>query len=68
MPTENLVTPDVVRRLCWDWQPVADTETAVDDFLREAQVRARGSASSSVPVLTTALTPTGDRNRSRDAR
>jgi ribonuclease D len=28
-----------VRRLCWDWQPVDDVRTAVDDFLREAQVR-----------------------------
>ena len=46
VPTENLVTPEVVRRLCWDWQPVADTEAAVDEFLREAQVRP-GSANSS---------------------
>jgi ribonuclease D len=39
IPTENLVTPEVVRRLCWDWQPVDDTESAVDDFLRDAEVR-----------------------------
>jgi ribonuclease D len=39
VPTENLVTPEIVRRLCWDWQPVDDVRTAVDDFLREAQVR-----------------------------
>ena len=39
MPTENLVTPEIVRRLCWDWQPVDDVGAAVDDFLREAQVR-----------------------------
>jgi len=30
---------EIVRRLRWDWQPVDDVGTAVDDFLREAQVR-----------------------------
>jgi ribonuclease D len=39
VPTENLITPDVVRRLCWDWQPRADAEAAIDDSLREALVR-----------------------------
>jgi ribonuclease D len=39
VPTENLISPEVVRRLCWDWQPVADTAAAVDAFLRDAQVR-----------------------------
>ncbi len=46
VPAENLVTPDVVRRLCWDWQPVDDAATVIDDFLRDALVRP-GSASSS---------------------
>src|SRR6476620_5294796 len=39
VPTENLVSPDLVRRLCWDWQPAADTATAVDEFLRDAGAR-----------------------------
>ena len=39
VPTENLISPEVVRRLCWDWQPVADTAAAVDEFLRDAQAR-----------------------------
>ena len=54
VPTENLVTPEVVRRLCWDWQPVGDTEAAVDDFLRDAQVRPWQRALV-VPVLAAAL-------------
>ena len=54
MPTENLVSPDVVRRLCWDWQPVEDIAAAVDDFLREAQVRP-WQRELTVPVLTAAL-------------
>jgi len=59
VPTENLVTPDVVRRLCWDWQPVPDIETVVDDFLRDAQARA-WQRELVVPVLTAALA-TADR-------
>jgi ribonuclease D len=54
VPTENLVTPEVVRRLCWDWQPVADTEAAVDDFLRAAQARP-WQRELVVPVLAAAL-------------
>ena len=54
VPTENLVTPDVVRRLCWDWEPADDTESAVDDFLRDAQARPWQRALV-VPVLAKAL-------------
>ncbi|HET6732092.1 ribonuclease D [Mycobacterium sp.] len=59
VPTENLVSPDVVRRLCWDWQPVENTAAAVDDFLREALVRP-WQRELVVPVLTEALTPPED--------
>jgi len=45
----------VVRRLCWDWQPVEDTAAAIDDFLREAQAR-RWQRELVVSVLTEALT------------
>ncbi len=55
VPTENLVSPDVVRRLCWDWGPVEDTAAAVDDFLRDAQVR-KWQRELVVPVLAEALT------------
>lgn len=54
VPTENLVTPDVVRRLCWDWQPADDTAAAVDAFLRDAQAR-RWQRELVVPVLAAAL-------------
>jgi ribonuclease D len=55
VPTENLVTPEVVRRLCWDWQPSADTEAAVEEFLRDAQAR-QWQRELVVPVLAAALT------------
>jgi ribonuclease D len=54
VPSENLVTPDVVRRLCWDWQPVADIEGAIEEFLRDAQVRL-WQRELAVPVLAAAL-------------
>ncbi len=59
VPTENVVTPEIVRRLCWDWQPLPtaeETASAVDEFLREAGVRQwqRELADS---VLTDALYP-----------
>ncbi len=59
VPTENLVSPEVVRRLCWDWQPVENAATAIDDFLRDAQAR-RWQRELVVPVLTEALTTTGE--------
>jgi ribonuclease D len=40
VPTENLVAPDLVRRLCWDWEPAPDPDEAVDEFLRAGQARA----------------------------
>lgn len=39
VPTENLVSPDLVRRLCWDWEPAPDPLEAVDAFLRAGQAR-----------------------------
>jgi ribonuclease D len=55
VPTENLLTPELVRRLVWDWQPVADTSAAVDAFLAEAGARP-WQRELTVPVLTEALT------------
>jgi ribonuclease D len=58
VPTENLLTPDTVRRLCWDWQAAEDTDdtaAVVDAFLVEAGARA-WQRELTVPVLTTALT------------
>jgi ribonuclease D len=56
VPTENLVSPEVVRRLCWDWQPVEDTAAAVDEFLRDAGARP-WQRELVIAVLTEALTP-----------
>ena len=56
VPTENLVSPEIVRRLCWDWVPVDDTAAAIDDFLRGAGARP-WQRELADPVLTEALTP-----------
>lgn len=42
IPAENLVAPEAIRRLCWDWEAPADpadTAAVVDAVLREAKVR-----------------------------
>ncbi|OBF22944.1 3'-5' exonuclease [Mycobacterium kubicae] len=41
VPTENLVSPDLVRRLCWDWDSLhdGDAERAVAEYLRAGQAR-----------------------------
>jgi ribonuclease D len=59
VPAENLITPEIVRRLCWDWQPLAtaqETASAIDEFLREAGVR-QWQRELTGPVLTEALFP-----------
>jgi ribonuclease D len=58
VPTENLVSPDLVRRLCWDWEDVEDRVTVIDEFLTAGQ--ARGWQRELVdPVLAAALRPVG---------
>ncbi|MGW0158429.1 HRDC domain-containing protein [Mycobacterium sp. NPDC003323] len=59
VPTENLLTPDTVRRLCWDWQPVPDVRAGVEDFLVACGARP-WQRELTVPVLTTALTTQPD--------
>jgi ribonuclease D len=58
VPTENLVSPELVRRLCWDWQSDADADTPadVDAFLRDGGARA-WQRSLVVPALTPAMRP-----------
>ena len=55
VPTENLLTPELVRRLCWDWQPVHDVATAIEEFLADAGARP-WQRELTVPVLTDART------------
>jgi ribonuclease D len=57
VPTENLVSPDLVRRLCWDWEGPADPGTAIDQFLAAGQARC-WQRELVVPVLTAALRST----------
>lgn len=62
VPTENLLSPDALRRLCWDW-PVTGNEgeagdlaPGIDAFLSAAGAR-RWQRSLDVPVLASALKP-----------
>lgn len=57
VPMENLVSPELVRRLCWDWAAGGNFVQTVDDCLRAGQARA-WQRELVVPVLATALTPT----------
>lgn len=64
VPIENLLTPDLLRRLCWDWEDALagcgtneDPEVAVDQFLRAGQARA-WQRELLVPALVAALLPT----------
>ncbi|RZT14053.1 ribonuclease D [Mycobacterium sp. BK558] len=55
VPPENLLSPDTVRRLCWDWVAVDDTAGAVEAFLAASTAR-QWQRELTVPVLTAALT------------
>ncbi|MEU7766061.1 ribonuclease D [Nocardia sp. NPDC049190] len=64
IPVENLLSPDLVRRLCWDGlpdysrapEPPAEPSAAIDDFLKAGGARPWQRALT-VPVLTEALLP-----------
>jgi ribonuclease D len=58
VPAENLVTPELVRRLCWDWDggPADEAATAIDEFLAAGQARS-WQRELVVPVLAAALQP-----------
>lgn len=55
VPAENLVSPDLVRRLCWDWAATDEPARAVEEFLRAGGAR-RWQRELVVPVLAAALT------------
>jgi ribonuclease D len=57
VPPENLVSPELVRRLCWDW--AGGSEAEVDAFLRDGGARSWQRALA-VPVLSPAMTPVTD--------
>ncbi|MFV0494382.1 HRDC domain-containing protein [Mycobacterium sp.] len=58
IPAENLVAPDLVRRLCWDWDALAadgaDPEHVVAEHLRNGQAR-RWQRELVVPLLAAAI-------------
>ncbi|MFX0580795.1 HRDC domain-containing protein [Nocardia nepalensis] len=63
IPVENLLSPDLVRRLCWDGLPdydkvgdLAELSAAIDGFLKSGGARP-WQRELAVPRLTTALTP-----------
>jgi ribonuclease D len=39
VPTENLVSPELIRRLCWDWKDSGDVSAAIEEFLRDGGAR-----------------------------
>jgi ribonuclease D len=62
VPAENLVTPELVRRLCWDWQPTAADDgaaKAIEEFLTTGHAR-HWQRELVVPVLAAALQPAPD--------
>jgi ribonuclease D len=58
VPTENLIAPELVRRLCWDWDDSrsGDPKPVIDGFLRAGQAR-QWQRELVVPVLAAALQP-----------
>jgi ribonuclease D len=54
VPTENLITPELVRRLCWDWAPTSDVAATVDAFLQGSGAR-QWQRELTVPALAAAL-------------
>ncbi len=64
VPAENLITPDLVRRLCWEFGEAAEDRAgpveAVDEYLRAGQARP-WQRELTVPVLAVAVMRTPDR-------
>src|ERR1700684_2041177 len=55
VPTENLVTPELIRRLCWGWEGHTDNvPAAIDESLAAVQAR-HWQRELAVPVLAEAL-------------
>ncbi|BBX97320.1 HRDC domain-containing protein [Mycobacterium lacus] len=65
VPIENLVPPDLVRRLCWEWEGASDPVTAVEEYLRAGQARA-WQRELVVPILAAAVTRAADTGAETD--
>jgi ribonuclease D len=59
VPAENLVMPELIRRLCWDWEgpTTGDAAAAIDEFLAAGQAR-NWQRELAVAVLAAALQST----------
>ena len=59
VPTENLLSPELVRRLCWDWiaakRTDEDTAREIEAVLRDGGAR-QWQRDLTLPALTEALT------------
>ena len=66
VPAENLITPDLVRRLCWYWEIADDPVEAVEEFLRTGLARP-WQRELAVAVLAQALQPPADAGSEIDA-
>lgn len=58
VPAENLLSPELMRRLCWDWQDVPDPAAAIEAFLTGGNAR-RWQCDLVVPVLARTFSQTG---------
>jgi ribonuclease D len=58
VPTENLVAPELIRRLCWDWdaETAHHAATVIEGFLRAGDARL-WQRELVVPVLAAAISP-----------
>lgn len=56
VPVENLLSPETVRRLCWDWEAGSDIEITIDTVLQDSSAR-QWQRDLTVPVLAAALSP-----------
>jgi ribonuclease D len=59
VPTENLLSPDLLRRLCWDWDPATpEPAAAIEAFLIAGDARP-WQRELTVPLLAAALKTVG---------
>jgi ribonuclease D len=60
VPPENLLSPDLLRRLCWDWNPATpEPATVIEEFLSAGGARP-WQLQLTVPLLAQALGKTAD--------
>jgi ribonuclease D len=59
IPMENLISPELVRRLCWDWEAAADPVEAVEEFCCAGHARA-WQRELVIPALVAAVQPPAD--------